>query len=269
MTTQPLREIAPGVFCLGPKGRSQTNVHLVRCGSSFVLVDAGWAGDGPAIIAAAAGLFGSGAGAIAILLTHVHPDHAGSARELAARWGCPVYVHPRELPVALGDVTAIRAGGGPLDTFIILPLLRLMGRGRMEAILARSSLGGVVRALDPSGTIPGLPDWRWVPTPGHTPGHTAFFRPADRVLITGDAVLTVRVNSPVGAVLGTRGLSGPPWYTTWSWPKARRSVAALADLEPSVLAVGHGEPMHGPDTATSLRAFADRFARGSGRRSEA
>ena len=203
-----LREIAPGVFCLGPKGRSQTNVYLVRSGSSFVLVDAGWAGDGPAITAVAESQFGPGARAAAILLTHVHPDHSGSARELAERWNCPVYVHPDELPLALGDVRAITAAGGPLDRWVILPLLRLMGRGRLETVLAASSLSGIVRALDPDG-VPGLPDWRWVHAPGHTPGHTAYFRPADRVLITGDAILTVgagsvsRASNELMTLLGT------------------------------------------------------------------
>ena len=28
--------------------------------------------------------------------------------------------------------------------------------------------------------LPGLPDWQVVPTPGHTPGHIAFFRSTDR-----------------------------------------------------------------------------------------
>ena len=259
MRTLP-REIAPDVFCVGPNGRSQTDVYLVRSESSFVLVDAGWANDGPAIKAAAEGLFGVGVPAAAILLTHCHPDHSGSARELAQRWDCPVFVHDDELPIARGDVAAISAGGGPLDSWIILPLLRLMGPGRLEAVLAGSSLGELVRALDPDGGVPGLPGWRWIHTPGHTPGHVSFFRPADRVLITGDAILTLKVNSPIGALLGKRGLSGPPWYTSWSWPLARSSITALAGLEPSVLAVGHGTPMNGPGTARVVRAFADQFS---------
>jgi hypothetical protein len=39
------REIAPDVFCLGPWGRTQTTVYFVRSGTSWVLIDAGWAND--------------------------------------------------------------------------------------------------------------------------------------------------------------------------------------------------------------------------------
>lgn len=88
----------------------------------------------------------------------------------------------------------------------------------------------------------------------------SFFRSSDRVLITGDAVVTMRMNSVPGLLLGRPGLSGPPWYTTWSWPAAKQSVAALARLEPNVLAGGHGRPMTGPDTAGALRGFADRLS---------
>ena len=122
---------------------------------------------------------------------------------------------------------------------------------------------GIVRAVDPSAAVPGLPDWLCIPTPGHTPGHVSYFRPSDRVLVTGDAVVTLQLNSLPGLVLGRQGLSGPPWYTTWNRPAARTSVARLAELEPRVLAGGHGMPMTGVETAGALRAFADRVADGA------
>lgn len=81
-------------------------------------------------------------------------------------------------------------------------------------------------------------------------------------MITGDAVVTVKLNSLSG-LLQRQGLSGPPWYTTWSWRAAKESVATLARLEPNVLAAGHGTPMTGAETAGALQAFADQL---SGRR---
>ncbi len=45
-TSAAAREIAPEVYCLGPKGRTQTDVYLLRSGSSWALIDAGWAKDG-------------------------------------------------------------------------------------------------------------------------------------------------------------------------------------------------------------------------------
>ncbi|MGB8019611.1 MAG: hypothetical protein WCF04_00115 [Candidatus Nanopelagicales bacterium] len=34
-------QAAPDVYCLGPRGRTQTNVYSVRSGGSLVLIDAG------------------------------------------------------------------------------------------------------------------------------------------------------------------------------------------------------------------------------------
>ena len=117
----------------------------MRSGSSWVLVDTGWAKDASRIERAAWSLFGAGSRPAGILLTHVHPDHAGSALELARSWGCLVYLHPEELPVARGEFAAMVASAGPLDRWVVLPLLRAMGTRRREAVLGRSSLGAVAR----------------------------------------------------------------------------------------------------------------------------
>jgi glyoxylase-like metal-dependent hydrolase (beta-lactamase superfamily II) len=59
----------------------------------------------------------------------------------------------------------------------------------------------VARIFDPSVPVPGFPDWECIPTPGHTPGHVAFLRISDRVLIAGDAIATVNLNSIWGFLL--------------------------------------------------------------------
>lgn len=238
-----MKEIAPDVVCLGPWGRSQTNVYLVRADRSWVLVDAGWRSDSRRIEEATRSLLGINQHPMAILLTHVHPDHAGAAKDLAAAWGCPVFVHPDELGIARGDFSAMWRCAGPLDRYLILPAVSALGRRRRDAMLATSSLQAAVRGLESGGTIPDLPGWEWVHTPGHTLGHVAYFRRPDRVLISGDAVVTLRVNTAAGILLGRAGLSGPPWYTTWSQPQARASIRSLARLEPAVIAGGHGRPI--------------------------
>ena len=169
-----------------------------------------------------------------------------------------------ELPIADGDFAAMVEQAGPLDRFLILPIMRAMGRQRREAAIAKSSLREVARVFEPDGAVPALPDWRAIRTPGHTPGHVSFFRPEDRVLISGDALVTLRVNSLSGFALCRQGLSAPPWYTTWDRRAAERSIEALADLDPAVVAGGHGWPVAGPDVAARLRAFAS--VGGGGRR---
>jgi hypothetical protein len=138
-TSVVAREIAPDVYCLGPRGRTQTDVYFVRCGSSWSLIDAGWARDGASIKKAAESVFGVDTRPASILLTHSHPDHAGSALQLARMWDCAVYVHPDELPLATGDFSAITASAGPLDTWVILPLMRAMGGGVRRSLPSRAS----------------------------------------------------------------------------------------------------------------------------------
>lgn len=163
-------QLAPDVYGVGPWGFTQTNVYLIRSGPSWVLIDAGWASDAARIERAAQALLG-GIRPAAILLTHCHPDHSGAAGELARRWGCPVWMHPQELPIATGDFAAMQAWAGPLDRWLILPTMSAIGRRRREAVLARGSLGDVARTFLPGADVPALPDWECIASPGPTPGH--------------------------------------------------------------------------------------------------
>ncbi len=268
--SQP-QEIAPGVYCLEVgKGIMRSNVYFVRSGSSWVLIDTGSAKCDQEIQEAGESLFGANTPPAAILLTHNHPDHAGSTPELARRWGCLVYMHPEELPLVTMDsstyLSTVKKYANPLDTWVMLPLLRVMPKSARESMLPEASFKEVVRTFDPDTGVPGLPGWECIHTPGHTPGHVSFFRPSDRFLITGDAVLTVHLNSlwsflRWGFGRNKQRLAGPLWYTTWSWRAAKESVASLVRLEPRVLACGHGIPMSGSGTAQELRAFADHLMR--------
>ena len=256
------RQIAPGVHLLTlGSGLLASNVYFVGQAGSWVLIDAGWPHQEELIGTAARALYGPGARPAAILLTHVHPDHSGSAPALARGWGVSVWVHPDELPMAPGEYLPQYAN--PLDRWLIGPLLSLLPARTRRRMAAAASLAGAARPLPGRATVPGLPGWEWRHTPGHTPGHVAFWRPGDRVLITGDAVLTLDLNSLAGLLLRRPRIAAPPRFTTWDWPAAKASLAALAQLRPLVLAPGHGRPVTGPATAAALRSFAARHAAGA------
>ncbi|MCJ7625279.1 MAG: MBL fold metallo-hydrolase [Anaerolineaceae bacterium] len=253
------KEIATGVYCLGiGTGIKQSNVYFVQSGESWVLIDTGWQNYSQLIKTTAESLFGMDMRPIAILLTHIHPDHSGSVPELTEIWRVPVYVHPDEMPLASGKL--IPEYFNPLDRWLIVPLLKLMPRHVLESKLSEASFTDATFAIDPGAGVPGLPEWQCIPTPGHTPGHVAFFRNNDGVLIAGDAILTVNVNSLWDLLLKKHRVSGPPYIVTWNWQKAKESVAVLAALEPRVLACGHGIAMIGSGTANELRAFSNRFS---------
>lgn len=248
---QPIA-VADGVYQFPTgSGRFASHIYFVRSGQGWVLVDAGWPKADDAIAAAAGSLFGSSPPA-AIILTHIHPDHTGAAPGLARRWDVPVFIHPDELPQASGKLLDEYAN--PLDRRVLRPLQKVLPQRAMPS----TDLTAVVRPFDPAAGVPGLPDWKCVPAPGHTPGHIALFREADGVLLTGDAVLTTDVNSLRGFLDRTPRASGPPWVATWDRPTAEASIRALARLQPRVLASGHGAAMSGPAASRQLDELAAR-----------
>ena len=234
---------------------AMVNVYLYgRPGAGdrgWVLIDTGLPGTAGLIEAAAAARFGTGARPSAIVLTHGHFDHIGAAKTLAERWDVPVFAHQLELPYLTG-----RSSYPPPEPLVgggIMALLSpLYPRGPID-------LGGRVEALPEDGRVPGMAEWRWVFTPGHSPGHVSLFREADRTLIAGDAFCTQKQESLVAVVTERPGIYGPPSYFTMDWSAARRSVERLAELEPEIAATGHGRPLRGAAMRAGLDELARRF----------
>jgi glyoxylase-like metal-dependent hydrolase (beta-lactamase superfamily II) len=242
-------KIARGVYRLRTL---VVNVYFVENGTSsrrWMLIDTGLPGYAGTIRREAERLFGMPPAAI--LLTHGHFDHVGGLPRLADQWGVPVYAHPLELPYLTGRSPYAPAdptvGGGAPSL-----LSPLYPRGPID-------LEERVCMLPQGGAVPGLAEWRWLRTDGHTPGHVSFFREPDRTLIAGDAVVTTRQESAIDVLLQRPNVWRPPAYFTSDWSAARRSVEALAALEPEILATGHGQVLRGPVMRSELKSLADRF----------
>lgn len=190
----------------------------------------------------------------AIVLTHGHFDHVSAARELSDKWKIFIYAHPLELPFLSGEreypLPDFGAGGG-----LMALLSPLYPRGPID-------LGERLRQLDcdiaaPNGPIPG---WTSIHTPGHTPGHVSFFRPSDRALIVGDAFCSTKPESFFDAAISQRAeLHGPPAYFTPDWSSASKSIEKLADVNPTIVAPGHGKPLAGESVPQRLRQLAMQF----------
>ena len=229
---------------------SFVNVYFIgRAGGPWCLLDTGLPGSAAQIFAAARARFGTDSRPEAIVLTHGHFDHAGSAMQLAQRWDVPIYAHPLELPYLTG-----RSCYPPPDPTIggaIAFLSRFMPSSAYD-------FGPRVRPLQ-NKELPGLPDWEWIETPGHSPGHVSVFRSADRVLLAGDAFATMDMDSWTGLMTGRRTLAraGAPFNSDWGATKA--SVQKLADLKPDVVGCGHGTPFFSGPIALRLGRFAARF----------
>ena len=226
------------------------NAYFVVGENGWVLIDAGIPGGTSRIRAAALELFGERPPQ-AILLTHGHFDHVGALPELADEWGVPIYVHALERPYVTGELPYPppdpAAGGGMMSLMsVVYP------RGPYD-------FSPRVLTLPENGDVPSLPEWKWLHTPGHTEGHVSFFRQSDRTLIAGDAVVTTKNESLTAVLAELECVWRPPAYFTPDWYHAESSVRAIADLEPDVLATGHGHPMRGETMRSELRALARHF----------
>ncbi|WP_158010816.1 MBL fold metallo-hydrolase [Hymenobacter lapidarius] len=229
------------------------NVYFVETGTpgEWVLIDTGLPGSAKTIIAAADKLFYPGSHPEAILLTHGHLDHLGSAKELADHWKVPVIAHPLELPYLTG-----KAQYPPRDP-TVGGSLAFMSRFFPAQLPNLAERVQALNANDPS--TPHLMSWRWLHVPGHAPGQLAFFREADRTLIGGDAFATVHHDSVPAILLGRPKISRAGTPFNYDWEASHRSVQLLADLEPKAIGCGHGPVIAGPEAAAGLRALADNY----------
>lgn len=229
-----LTEPAANVFFVeGPA----SNWIILRQGDAFTLIDGGYPGDLPLVLASIRDAGLDPANTAAVLITHAHVDHAGTAAQFAAAYGCPVLCSAPERPYLLGEDREQ------------VSTARILSRSWQPSVLSWAcqalAAGGAGRVAVPgAGTwtddddgaglaaLPGAPVA--VPTPGHTPGHTAFYLPEARAVATGDALVT-------GHAISRR--HGPQlldaMFSTDD-DAARRSLAELARLDASLLLPGHG-----------------------------
>jgi glyoxylase-like metal-dependent hydrolase (beta-lactamase superfamily II) len=229
-------------------------VNVVMIGKpmcKWVLIDAGMPGSGDKIIKVAEERFGIGTAPECIVLTHGHFDHIGGIKELLEQWKVPVYVHYLELPFLNGS----KSYPEPDPTV----------EGGMLAKIANiypykaTNIADVIRPLSSHINLPFFSDWEWIHTPGHSPGHVSFFRKKDKVLISGDAVITVRQDSFYKVLIQAKELNGPPRYFTNDWDLAKASVATLSKLEPEFLIAGHGQFITGETLKLDLKQLAENF----------
>jgi len=241
------QDFAPGVAHLTT---AIVNVYFVDGPDrSWTLVDTGVPHFTAKVKAAAQRRYGKTPPS-AIVLTHGHFDHSSSALALADAWGAPVYAHRLELPYLTG-----KSDYPPQDPTIggaISYLSRFFSTAGLD-------LGDRAHPLPADGALPGLPDWEWHATPGHSPGHVSLFRARDKTLLAGDAFVTVNMDSFTDLTARKREICRPPAPFNYDWDAARASVQRLAGLKPFAAGAGHGLPMTGRSVADELQGLADAF----------
>ena len=116
-----------------------------------------------------------------IVITHAHIDHVGAVASLVDEYACPVVMHPEAEPML-----------GQLPNQALMMGVRF---GKVPAVDGYIEDEEVVRVGDLSFSA--------LYTPGHAPGHLAFYAPGEGLVISGDALFAGsvgRVDLPGGSM---------------------------------------------------------------------
>jgi hydroxyacylglutathione hydrolase len=219
-----VKRLAEGVYLLRGFPPNAINVYLV----GDVLIDAATRQGERRIMRQLAGRTLS-----AHALTHAHPDHQGASHAICERQRIPLWC-------GAGDVPAMETPGGISNS---------QAPGWLNRLQTRFWTGPphpVARALQEGDEVAGF---TVLEVPGHAPGHVAYWRERDRVLILGDVLNNMDVRT------GVPGLHEPPRVFTPDPVRNRASARRLAALSPTLTCFGHGPPLRDP------RKLADFVAR--------
>jgi glyoxylase-like metal-dependent hydrolase (beta-lactamase superfamily II) len=210
------------VLALGP-----VNVFLIEDGDRLTLIDSGYEGSETPILDAVRSLGRQPGDLSNIVLTHCHPDHAGSVAALKQATQAKTWMHRVDAEVVRGNSPMIRSKVAP---------------GILNQILYRIFIKNVAPYVPPAtidcevgdgDLLPIAGGLRVIHTPGHSAGHVALLLERDGgLLFVGDACSNV---------LGVR-------YSIVydDLAEGRRSLAKLAQVEASAICFGHGKLLAGP-----------------------
>ncbi len=150
----------------------------------------------------------------AVLLTHIHSDHAGGAAALS-RHGATVVAH--------ADAQRLTAEWSTHALWLDEPIGQELPRFSVDRVVGH---GEEIRA--------GGLTWTVIDTPGHAMGGVSYYCAARRLLVSGDALWQR------GFGLLNPWIDGPGVYD-----RAAAALDRLASLDVRLVIPGHGPPFEG------------------------
>jgi hydroxyacylglutathione hydrolase len=218
-----MRLIAPNIWQISGFPHNIINTYLIADGDDVVLIDAGTKFMEHRLLRTLKRFFADKQHTtkrlVAHALTHVHPDHQGSSYAVCNAYKVPLWCGARDAAIMESGLANSPEYAGLLGVL-----------GRIWAGPAHS----VAKRLKEGDTVAGF---RVLDTPGHSIGHIAFWREADKCLVLGDVL------NGMNLATGLPGLHEPPTFFTTNIPQNRESIRRLAALQPQIVCFGHGAPL--------------------------
>ena len=217
-------ELAPGIRAIGGKAGGRVHAFLIEDGADLTLIDTLYETDGRLALEEIKRLGRSISDLKRIVLTHAHRSHLGGLAELKRQSGATVCSHEWEADIIGGERKA--------QAVTILPRRPLRAYFPFQVGLAlgwgKHPPCPVDETVRDGDEIAGL---RVLHTPGHTPGHLAFYSEKHEVLLSGDSIATWPAFD-----------AGWPAFNL-NPEDQRESIRRMAALEPKKVGVGHGSPI--------------------------
>jgi glyoxylase-like metal-dependent hydrolase (beta-lactamase superfamily II) len=221
-------EVADGVFRLGT---AWANFHLVTEGREAILVDAGYPGYVGVLDRGLAALGRRLSDVTAVIVTHHHVDHAGTAEYVRAA-GAAVYVHEGDAAIVRGQRPSHPPSGFYAQAWRLTMLRYLLHTARAGG--AGYKPVSDLRVLQGDAVLDEPARPHVVATPGHTGGHICVALPERGVLLAGDAMVNFDYAS---------GARGPNLHRfNEDRNSALRSLGRLDALAADTVLFGHGDP---------------------------
>jgi glyoxylase-like metal-dependent hydrolase (beta-lactamase superfamily II) len=197
------------------------NAFLIDIGSGeLTLIDSGFPDSAGKIVRAVESLGKMAADIRHIIVTHCHPDHAGSLAAIKRLTGASIYMHA-------SDAAMVRMGESKRPMTAAPGLLRsLMFNLFVGHSPSRIEPCAIDYEIADGTDLPIAGGLRAVHAPGHCAGQLVFLWPRRRVLFAADAAS----NLPTfGLSLGYENLT-----------EGLRSLAKIAALDFDIACFGHG-----------------------------
>ncbi len=233
--TQPIDrvELAPNFWML----RGYVNLYVILTNDGLVLIDTGFQNNALNVLSALRGL----PEIRHIIVSHCHPDHAGSLAELAQKTNAHVYMHRLDAAFVAQGISIPPGTKPDRLASIISGIWVLIAHGTK---------------IDPWKNYTSLADGDAIPLIGgikvhHLPGHSD-----GMIGLSFSASDGTRVLFASDAVMNTRGLQKPLVFL--DKPRGLRSIKKLTNLSTDIdlMVFGHGEPLRKPHSA--MFAFSER-----------
>jgi glyoxylase-like metal-dependent hydrolase (beta-lactamase superfamily II) len=212
------------------------NCFLVDNDGALTLIDTGIEGAEKKIFKALAEIGRGPSDIKQVILTHLHPDHAGSAAAIQKLLNVPVYAHH-------ADAVLIEQGIGMREPMTRMP-------GFISWMIYNLMLKKAPKTITPVSNIIDLSDGQLLPiltgvkiihSPGHSAGHICLLFEQEQLLIAGDICMN------------TNGLEYSILYEDVAL--AKQTIKDVSKCNFNIACFGHGKPVIGNASKKMIEKF--------------